>query len=386
MINTGGTIVKNCKVVAMLLAGGQGSRLRDLTKDIAKPAVPYGGKYRIIDFALSNVANSGIGDIGILTQYKPHVLNDHIGIGSSWDLDRNNGGLRILAPFANEFEGRWYKGTANAIYENMNYIEGIDPEYVLILSGDHIYKMDYSKLIDFHIEKQADASISVIEVPWEEASRFGIMNIEEGNRINEFDEKPEVPKNNLASMGIYVFNWKVLKEYLLKDIEDPNSSNDFGKDIIPKMLFDDKKLFAYIFEGYWKDVGTLRSYWQANMDLLKCGNELDIYDRKWRIHTRNKHLPPQYIAPSGIVKRTMVNEGCVIAGSLNNCVLSSNIHVEENAYIENCVVLSKVTIKPGARVYNAIIMEDVVIQENMVIGSLDGDVITLVTKEHIITE
>jgi len=251
---------KNCKVVVMLLAGGQGSRLRELTKDMAKPAVPYGGKYRIIDFALSNVANSGLNHIGVLTQYKPHLLNDHIGIGSSWDLDRNNGGLRTLAPFANEFEGRWYKGTANAIYENMNYIEGIDPEYVLVLSGDHIYKMDYTKLIDFHIEKEADASISVIEVPWEDTQRFGIMNIEEDNVITEFDEKPKIAKNNLASMGVYVFNWEVLKEYLKEDVVDDNSSKDFGKDIIPKMLRDNKKLYAYVFDGYWMDVGTIESY------------------------------------------------------------------------------------------------------------------------------
>lgn len=376
--------MKNYKVVAMLLAGGQGSRLRDLTKEIAKPAVSFGGKYRIIDFVLSNVANSGISDIGILTQYKPHILNEHIGNGTSWDLDRSCGGLRILSPFRNEVEGRWYKGTANAIYENIHFINRIDPEYILILSGDHIYKMDYSKMIDEHIKNDADGTISVIQVPWEEASRFGIMSVDDNNRIIEFEEKPPVPKNNLASMGIYVFNWKVLKNYLIKIEEDPTSNDDFGKDIIPQMIEDEKRMFTYVFKGYWKDVGTVRSYWQANMDLLQENNELDIYDVNWRIRTRNKHVPPHYIASTSEVKNSMINEGCIIEGTLNKCILAHDIHIEESAQVENSVILSNVTVKSGAKVRNCIIMEDVIVESGAVIGS--DDEISLVSREHILCE
>lgn len=273
------------KVVAMLLAGGQGSRLKTLTKDVAKPAVPYGGKYRIIDFPLSNATNSGISDIGVLTQYKPALLNSHIGIGSAWDFDRNIGGLRILQPFTSEDGGRWYTGTANAIYENIDYLEEIDAEYVLILSADHIYKMNYNDLLDAHREKGADVTIGVIEVPWEEAPRFGIVNVDEGMKIVEFEEKPEHPKNNMASMGIYMFDWKKLKSYLIEDAENKDSSHDFGQDILPKMLEDGNKMYAWNYKGYWKDVGTVRSFWESNMDLLNENNTLNLYDKNWRIYT-----------------------------------------------------------------------------------------------------
>ena len=376
--------MKNNKVVAMLLAGGQGSRLKELTKEIAKPAVTFGGKYRIVDFALSNVSNSGISDIGILTQYKPLVLNDHIGNGVSWQLDRSFGGLQILSPFKDEFEGRWYKGTANAIYENMHYIESINPQYVLILSGDHIYKMNYSKMIDEHIKNDADGTISVIRVPWEEASRFGIMDTDKKGRIVEFEEKPDLPKNNLASMGIYVFNWKELKEYLIRVEEDPQSNDDFGKDIIPQMIENGKRMFAYEFNGYWKDVGTVRSYWQANMDLLDEDNELDIYDKNWRIRTRNRHMPPHYLTETSEVENSMINEGCVIEGKISNCILAQNIYVEKNAQVENSVILSNTMIKSGAKVRNAVIMEDLIIESNAEIG-LD-DKISLISKEHILYE
>lgn len=374
------------KVVAMLLAGGQGSRLKALTSKIAKPAVPFGGKYRIIDFALSNATNSGISDIGILTQYKPYLLNTHIGIGSSWDYDRNVGGLRILPPFTSEDGGRWYTGTANAIYENIDFIDELDPQYVLILSGDHIYKMNYNDLLEYHKEKNSDVTIAVMEVPWDEASRFGIINVDENKRIVEFEEKPPKPKNNMASMGIYMFNWQELRRYLIKDNKDKESDHDFGKNVLPKMLNDKKNMYAWSFNGYWKDVGTVRSYWEANMDLLDDKNTLNLYDKDWRIYTRNKNLPPQYIARGAIVNNSLINEGCHIRGTLNNSILFSEIEVEENAVVNNSVILPNCTIKSGAVVNNAVVLEGTTVDSNAKIGEIGDGNIYLVTSKKIMVE
>jgi len=374
------------KVVAMLLAGGQGSRLKALTRKIAKPAVPFGGKYRIIDFALSNAANSGIDNIGILTQYKPYLLNSHIGIGSSWDYDRNVGGLRVLPPFTSEDGGRWYTGTANAVFENIDYIDEQDPEYVLILSGDHIYKMNYNDLLEEHQAKGADVTIAVMEVPWDEAPRFGIINVDSEGKIVEFEEKPENPKNNLASMGIYMFNWKVLRDYLIKDDANPGSDNDFGKNVLPLMLSDEMKMYTWVFDGYWKDVGTVRSYWEANMDLLDPQNTLNLYDKDWRIYTRSKNLPPQYIARGAIVKDSLVNEGCFVKGEVVRSILFSDVIVEEGAMIEDSVVLSNCVIKAGARVSKAVILEGVTVEAGQVIGQSDEDCIYMVSDRNISKE
>lgn len=374
------------KVVAMLLAGGQGSRLKALTSKIAKPAVPFGGKYRIIDFALSNATNSGISDIGILTQYKPYLLNTHIGIGSSWDYDRNVGGLRILPPFTSEDGGRWYTGTANAIYENIDFIDELDPQYVLILSGDHIYKMNYNDLLEYHKEKKADVTIAVMEVPWDEAPRFGIINVDENNKIVEFEEKPPKPKNNMASMGIYMFNWVELRRYLIKDNKNKESDHDFGKNVLPKMLEDKKSMYAWSFKGYWKDVGTVRSYWEANMDLLDDKNTLNLYDKDWRIYTRNKNLPPQYIARGAVVNNSLVNEGCHIRGELNNSILFNEIKVEEGAVVNNSVILPNCTIKSGAVVNNAVVLEGTTVGSNQKIGEVGDGNIYLVSDKRILVE
>ncbi|MGN1029323.1 MAG: glucose-1-phosphate adenylyltransferase, partial [Bacilli bacterium] len=315
------------EVVAMILAGGQGSRLGVLTKNIAKPAVPFGGKYRIIDFPLSNCSNSGIYTVGVLTQYKPLDLNNHIGIGDPWDLDRRDGGVSILPPYQEEKGGDWYKGTANAIYQNIEFVDRYDPEYVLILSGDHIYKMDYYKMLDFHKENNSDVTIAVIDVPIEEASRFGIMNTRADNSIYEFEEKPSIPKSTNASMGIYIFNWSVLKRYLREDEMDTKSDNDFGKNIIPSMLNNGKKLMAYSFEGYWKDVGTIQSLWEANMDLLKLDNKLNLYDREWKIYSQNEVRPAHYIGENAKIINSLIVEGCIINGKIENSVLSQGVYV-----------------------------------------------------------
>lgn len=373
------------RVVAMLLAGGQGSRLKTLTKDIAKPAVPFGGKYRIIDFPLSNAANSGISDIAVLTQYKPALLNTHIGIGSIWDYDRNVGGLRMLQPFTSEDGGRWYTGTANAIYENLDFLEGLDPEYVLILSADHIYKMNYNDLLDEHIEKGADVTISVIEVPWDEASRFGIVNVDEEMKIVEFDEKPEEPKNNMASMGIYMFNWEKLRRYLKEDVKDPLSHHDFGKDILPKMLKDGNKLYAWNYKGYWKDVGTVRSYWQANMDLLDDEDYLDMYDKGWRIYTRSRNLPAQFISDQAVINNSLVNEGCKIKGEINSSIIFSEVMVEEGAEINNSVIMSGCVIGKNAKINNAVIVEGINVGEGEKVGE-SNDNIYLLSDEGILVE
>ncbi|RDI44383.1 glucose-1-phosphate adenylyltransferase [Falsibacillus pallidus] len=352
----------------MLLAGGKGSRLNSLTQTLAKPAVPFGGKYRIIDFALSNCTNSGIDTVGVLTQYQPLLLHSYIGIGSAWDLDRKSGGVTVLPPYSESSQVRWYSGTASAIYQNFNYLEQFNPEYVLILSGDHIYKMDYSEMLQYHIEQKADATISVIEVPWEEASRFGIMNTNESMEIIEFEEKPDIPKNNLASMGIYIFKWSILRDSLQRDSMNPGSSHDFGKDVIPMMLKENKRLIAYPFSGYWKDVGTVNSLWEANMDLLEENCELNLFDHDWRIYSVNPNQPPQYIGRDAVVEESLINEGCVVEGDVEKSVLFQGAYVGrnskvyqsvimpdavvgENVYIERAIVSSSVKVPDGARIY-----------------------------------
>lgn len=359
------------EMLAMILAGGQGSRLGVLTKEIAKPAVPFGGKYRIIDFPLSNCSNSGIDTVGVLTQYQPFILNSHIGIGAPWDLDRTSGGVSVLPPYMRESGGDWYKGTANAIYQNINFIDNYDPEYVLILSGDHIYKMDYSKMLEYHKEKKADATISVIEVPYREASRFGIMNTKEDYEIYEFEEKPKNPKNNLASMGIYIFTWNVLRHYLIKDEQNPDSSNDFGKNIIPSMLEGNKRLIAYPFKGYWKDVGTVDSLWEANMDLLDDENELNIHDTSWKIYSVNPIMPPQYIGATAEVKRSILAEGCEIFGEVSNSVVFPGVYIGKGAKVKDSVVMPNTKIKDNSVVTKAILGQDVIVEENTVLGTLD---------------
>jgi glucose-1-phosphate adenylyltransferase len=367
---------KEC--VAMLLAGGEGRRLGALTRDLAKPAVHFGGKYRIIDFTLSNCTNSGIDTVGVLTQYQPLVLHSHLGIGSPWDLDRKNGGVTVLPPYVKKRGGDWYKGTANAIYQNIGFIEQYDPEYVLIISGDHIYKMDYDKLLSFHKEKGADATIAVIEVKWEEASRFGIMSTNNERRITEFAEKPKQPNSNLASMGVYMFNWPVLKQYLIEDEAKHGSSNDFGKDLIPAMLDAGQEMFAYPFEGYWKDVGTIESLWEASMDLLERSPRLNLNDRSWRIYSVNPNQPPHYIARSAKVQSSLINEGCVIFGEVDRSVLFYGVHVGEGSKITDSVIMPNVKIGRGAVIRKAIIGEGCVIGDGSVIGTEGDGEITLV--------
>lgn len=367
------------EMVAMLLAGGQGSRLKALTKNTAKPAVPFGGKYKIIDFGLSNAANSGIDNIGILTQYKPFYLNEHIGLGGAWDYDRNTGGLKLLSPYYTEDGGRWYKGTANAIYENIDYLDSIDPEYVLILSGDHIYKMDYRKMLDVHKKNEADATIAVMEVPWDEASRFGIMNADQDGSITEFEEKPENPKSNLASMGIYIFDWHILREALIEDYADENSDYDFGKNIIPKLLADERPMYVYRFEGYWKDVGTVKSYWEANLDLIDPHNTLNIYDNSWRISTASKNLAPHFITETALVSNSLINEACIVEGNVSDSVLFDQVIVEEGALVKDSVILSGSVIQKGAKVYNAVVAENQIVEAATTIGVEDGKKVYLVS-------
>ena len=358
----------NKKCVAMLLAGGQGSRLGVLTSKIAKPAVPYGGKYRIIDFPLSNCTNSGIDTVGILTQYKPLELNDYIGSGKPWDLNRTGGGVHILPPYHSQKGGNWYKGTANAIYQNLEFIERYNPEYVLILSGDHIYKMDYSLMLESHIESGAACTIAVLEVSMEEASRFGIMNTKEDGTIYEFEEKPKNPKSNLASMGIYIFDWKKLKYYLTEDEKDPESSNDFGKNIIPSMLGNGELLKVYRFADYWKDVGTVDSLWEANLDLLNPKIDLNLGDKDWRIYSRNEAAPPQYISPEAEVENSLITDGCDISGKVDYSILFKNVTIEEDTSVEYSLIMPGAVIKKGAKVRYSIIAENAVVEENAQIG------------------
>ena len=370
------------EIVAMILAGGQGSRLGVLTKNIAKPAVPFGGKYRIIDFPLSNCSNSGIHTVGVLTQYKPLELNKHIGIGTPWDLDRRDGGVSLLAPYQKEKGGNWYKGTANAIYQNIEFIDRYNPEYVLILSGDHIYKMDYSKMLDFHKQKDAAATIAVIKVPIDEAPRFGIMNTKEDMSIYEFEEKPAKPKNDLASMGIYIFNWPVLKRYLKEDEQDKFSSNDFGKNIIPRMLNDNQKMVAYPYKGYWKDVGTINSLWEANMDLLSRKNELDLQDEEWKVYSVNYSSPAQYVGKGANIKNSLVVEGCYIEGKIESSVIFQGVKVGKNSVVRNSVIMPNVIIEDNVIIDKAIIASDAFIGRGCEIG--DGkDVSVIGAKEEV---
>ena len=362
------------KCVAMLLAGGQGSRLGILTRSMAKPAVPYGGKYRIIDFPLSNCSNSGIDVVGVLTQYRPLELNAYIASGAPWDLDLVNGGVFVLPPYHRGSTGEWYSGTANAIYQNLAFIEQWDPDYVLILSGDHIYKMDYSAMLAHHIAKKADVTIAVRQVPWEEASRFGIMNTDDEGNIVEFEEKPKHPKSNNASMGVYVFTWEQLRSYLTADAQDPSSSNDFGKNVIPKMLSDGCRMSAYSFNDYWKDVGTIESLWEANMDLLSDQPPIDLHDKKFRVYARNSGMLPQYLAPGSSVADCLVTEGCEIEGTARHSILSSGVRLMKNAVVEDSVIMPGAVIHGGAVIRRAIIAENAVIGEGAAVGEAQGEI------------
>lgn len=359
-------------MLAMILAGGQGSRLGVFTKRIAKPAVSFGGKYRIIDFVLSNCSNSGIDTVGVLTQYRPLILNSHIGTGSHWDLDRINGGVHILQPYMNEKEGNWYRGTAHAIHQNMDFIDSYNPEYVLILSGDHIYKMDYSKMLDHHKKMGSKATIGVIEVPWDEASRFGIMNTNEDSSIYEFEEKPANPKSNLASMGVYIFDWKILKGYFEEVDNNGANYDDFGKNLIPKMLEDQIPMFAYPFKGYWRDVGTIESLWEANMDIIKSNDEIDLNSSKWKIYTNTMSMPPQYIGKDSDIQKSLVADGCKVLGKIENSVLSHGVSVGSDSIIKDSVIMPNVKIGKNVIIEKAMIGEGAIIEDNTIIKEQDG--------------
>lgn len=360
------------EIIGLLLAGGQGSRLGVLTMSIAKPAVPYGGKFRIIDFPLSNCINSGIDTVGVFTQYQPLELNAHIGIGKPWDLDRINGGVTILSPYLSGENGEWFKGTANAVFQNIHYIDKLSPKYVIILSGDHIYKMDYSKMLQAHKKNNADATISVFEVPYEEASRFGIMNTDESGKIYEFEEKPKSPKNNLASMGVYIFTWEVLRDYLTRDYKNPESDYDFGKNIIPMMLNDGKLMYSYEFNGYWKDVGTIQAYWESNMDLIARVPEFNLFEKDWKIYTNNPSMPAHYIGSSGSVKRSIVAEGCTVYGKVRNSVIFPGVSIEEGAVVEDSIIMSNSKIGKNSNIYKSILSENVIVGEDVKIGFGDN--------------
>ncbi len=360
------------QMIAMILAGGQGSRLGILTQKIAKPAVPFGGKYRIIDFTLSNCTNSGIDTVGVLTQYMPLELNAYIGNGQPWDLDRQNGGISILQPYVKGKQGEWYTGTANSIYQNMHFIEASNPDYVLILSGDHVYKMNYDLMLEHHKAKGADCTISVIEVPIEEASRFGVMNCDESERIYEFEEKPEHPKSNLASMGVYIFTWSKLRDYLIKDEEDPESDNDFGKNIIPAMIKGGENMFAYKFAGYWKDVGTIESLWEANMDLLDPDMPISLYDPPWKIYSKNPVKPPQYIGKEADIKNSLITEGCVIEGTVTKSIIFQSVKIGKGAFVSNSIIMPGAEIKEGAVVEYTIVGEESIIEKDVTTGECGG--------------
>ena len=378
------------EIVAMLLAGGQGTRLQVLTKDMAKPAVPFGGKYRIIDFPLSNCANSGISTVGVLTQFMPLELNSYMGNGNPWDLDRVDGGLTILPPYTAGKTGEWYKGTANAIYQNIKYIEQYDPEYVLILSGDHIYKMNYNKMLEFHKEKKADLTVAHINVPLEEASRFGILNTDEDLRIVEFLEKPEHPVSTKASMGIYIFNWKVLREYLIRDEENPESEKDFGKNIIPMLLEEDRRIYAFPFAGYWKDVGTIESLWEANMDLIKRREEFNISDKSWKIYYRHEGRLPQYIGESAEVTDSMISDGTIVLGKVHESIVSSGVSIAKNSKVLGSIIMQNAVIEEGATVVNSIIAEGTVVKSGVTVGheeiELGKDMITVIGNFEVVEE
>ena len=367
-------------MLAMILAGGRGTRLEALTKKIAKPAVYYGGKYRIIDFPLSNCANSNINVVGVLTQYESVLLNSYAAAGSRWGLDARDSGVYVLPP--REKDGAAfdvYRGTADAISQNIDFIDSHSPDYVLILSGDHIYKMDYSKMLSYHRQSDADATIAVLPVPMKEASRFGIMNTDEDGRIVEFEEKPEHPKSNLASMGIYIFDWKQLRKMLVADMDDPESNHDFGKDIIPKMLSEDKRLFAYQFKGYWKDVGTIDSLWEANMDLLSKNNELDLNDSTWKIYTEDVATVPQYIGKDAKVENSYINQGCMVNGNVKNSVLFTSVKVAKDACVEDAVLMPNVVVGEGAVIHRAIVAQGVKIDPGAVVGDPNSEHIELIS-------
>ena len=368
------------EMIAMLLAGGQGSRLGVLTKNVAKPAVSFGGKYSIIDFPLSNCINSGVDTVGVLTQYKPLRLNAHIGIGIPWDLDRNRGGVTILQPYESQNGADWFSGTANAIYQNIEYIDNYNPDYVLILSGDHIYKMDYADMLSCHKANNADCTIAVLPVPMKEASRFGIMNTDDEGRIVEFEEKPEHPKSNLASMGIYIFNWKQLRKELISDMTAEGSHHDFGKDIIPNFLNAEKRLYAYKFEGYWKDVGTIDSLWEANMDLLDKNNKLDLNDPSWKIYTEDATALPQYIGAEATVERAFITQGCVVDGTVKNSVLFTGAKVAAGAKVIDSVLMPGAEVAEGAVVTRALVADGIKIGKNAVVGDAASENIELVAK------
>ena len=380
--------MKKKKCVAMLLAGGQGSRLKALTTTVAKPAVSFGGKYRIIDFPLSNCTNSGIDTVGVLTQYQPLVLNEYIGTGESWDLDRKNGGAHVLAPYQAKRGARWYEGTANAIYQNIQFLNKYDSEHVLILSGDHIYKMDYSKMLAQHVETDADITIAVIDVPIEEAPRFGIMSYDKSKKIFDFAEKPKEPKSNHASMGVYLFKKDVLVRMLTEDDEDPNSEKDFGKNIIPKMLERNMRVFAYQFEGYWKDVGTLKSLWEANMDLLTLNPAFALDGDSWKIYSGNNAYPPALFMKEGSANNSIVTEGDIIAGEVVNSVIGEGVTIEEGAVVENSIVFSGTVIGAGSKISYAIIDENVTIGKNCVLGDAKSspDRIALVGRDTVLPD
>ena len=367
-------MLRKKRCVAMLLAGGQGSRLGILTKSMAKPAVPYGGKYRIIDFPLSNCANSGIDVVGVLTQYRPLELNAYIANGYTWDLDVNDGGVFVLPPYQTGSSGEWYSGTANAIYQNLAFIAQYNPDYVLILSGDHIYKMDYDAMLQHHISHNADVTIAVRQVPWEECHRFGIMNTDKDGNIIEFEEKPKQPKSNNASMGVYIFSWDKLRKYLIDDENDPNSANDFGKNIIPTMLKDGQRMTAYSFNDYWKDVGTIESLWEANMDLLDPVPQIDLHDKQFRVYGRNLRLPAQYIAESAKIDNCLITDGCEVSGSVTHSILSSGVRVDEGAVVIDSVIMPGAHIHSGAVVRRAIVAENAEICGGTVVGEETGNI------------
>ena len=382
------------KIVAMLLAGGQGSRLGILTSSMAKPAVPFGGKYRIIDFPLSNCVNSDIDTVGVLTQYRPLALNAYLGTGQHWDLDRSNGGVFVLPPYMTEHDGRWYSGTANAIWQNRAFVDQYDPDYVLILSGDHIYKMDYRKMLKFHVAHKAAATIAVLQVPMEEAHRFGIMNTDDAGTITSFEEKPKAPKSNNASMGIYIFNWKLLRAYMERDDADAESENDFGKNIIPAMLSAGEKMVAFPFEGYWKDVGTIQSLWEANMDMLGEKPVLDLNDPSWRIYTKNPIMPPHYTARSADVRNSLVTEGCVVRGNVHDSVLFCGAKIDCDSRVTLSVVFPNAEIGSGCTIQKAIIGENAVIGNGAQLGvppregecvdnKLTGDIVLIGNDVHV---
>ncbi len=373
--------MKQNNMLAMILASGRGTRLHDLTNKVAKPAVSYGGKYRIIDFPLSNCANSGIDVVGVLTQYESILLNSYVAAGRRWGLDAKESGVYVLPPREKaDSDLDVYRGTADAISQNIDFIDSYSPEYILILSGDHIYKMNYDKMLDYHKSCGADATIAVIEVPIKEASRFGIMNTDDTGRIVEFEEKPEQPKSNLASMGIYIFNWKLLRKMLLADMKNPDSNHDFGKDIIPTLLNDGKNLYAYKFEGYWKDVGTIDSLWEANMDLLDKNNALDLNDPSWRIYTEDATTPPHFVGPNADIKRSFITQGCMLDGEIKNSVLFTSVKIDTGAKVIDSVLMPGVIVESGAVVQRALVADGVRIGKNAVVGSADSEHIELVAK------